>query len=60
MGSCAVLARRDGTAAQRHQQLTGAGIDTAYREGNLRVSVHLFNTPDNIDQLLGALHTPPS
>jgi len=55
----AVLARRDGTAAQRHQRLTEAGIDTAYREGNLRVSVHLFNTPDNIDQLLGALHTPP-
>ena len=55
----AVLARRDGTAAERHHQLTEAGIDTAYREGNLRLSVHLFNTPDHIDQALGALHMPP-
>ena len=30
---------RDG---HRHERLTGAGIDTAYREGNLRLSPHLF------------------
>ena len=54
-----VLSRTDGTAAQRHRQLTEAGVDTAYREGNLRLSVHMFNTPAHIDRALDALHTPP-
>jgi cysteine desulfurase / selenocysteine lyase len=51
-----VLSCPDGTAAQRHRQLAGAGIDTAYREGNLRLSVHLFNTPEQIDRALDALN----
>jgi len=51
-----VLSRRDGRAEQRHQQLSEAGIDTAYREGNLRVSVHLFNTAEEVDHALEALH----
>ena len=51
-----VAASRDGNAEQRHQQLTDAGIDTAYREGNLRFSVHLFNTVEQVDRALEALH----
>ena len=54
-----VLARTDGTAAQRHRQLTEARVDAAYREGNLRLSVHLFNTPADIDRALDALHARP-
>lgn len=54
-----VLCRTDGTAAQRHRQLTEAQVDTAYREGNLRLSVHLFNTPAHIDRALDALHARP-
>ena len=50
-----VVSSRDGNAEKRHQQLTDAGIDTAYREGNLRFSVHLFNTVAQVDQLLDAL-----
>jgi selenocysteine lyase/cysteine desulfurase len=53
-----VLSRTDGTAAQRHRQLTEAGVDTAYREGNLRLSVHLFNTSAHIDRALDALYAP--
>jgi cysteine desulfurase/selenocysteine lyase len=41
---------------QRHRRLAGAGIDIAYREGNLRVSAHLFNQPAEIDRTLAALH----
>jgi cysteine desulfurase/selenocysteine lyase len=52
-----VVSRRDGTTEQRHQQLTKGGIDTAYREGNLRLSAHLFNTAEQVDQALDALHT---
>jgi selenocysteine lyase/cysteine desulfurase len=51
-----VLSRRDGTAGQRHRQLTDAGLDAAFREGNLRLSVHLFNTPDQVGRALEELH----
>jgi cysteine desulfurase/selenocysteine lyase len=51
-----VLSRRDGGSQQRHRQLAEAGIDAAYREGNLRLSVHLFNTSAQIDGALHALH----
>jgi selenocysteine lyase/cysteine desulfurase len=51
-----VLSRLDGRSRQCHQHLAAAGIDTAYREGNLRVSLHLFNTPGQVDQALDALH----
>src|SRR5204862_3285264 len=37
------------------RRLAEAGIDIAYREGNLRVSVHLFNEPGQIDRALAAL-----
>lgn len=51
-----VLSRRDGTGAQRHQMLTDAGVDTAYREGNVRLSVHVFNTEEQVDRALDRLH----
>lgn len=51
-----VLSRRDGSSEHRHRQLVDAGIDAAYREGNVRLSVHLFNTAAQIDGALDALH----
>jgi cysteine desulfurase / selenocysteine lyase len=51
-----VLSAVDGSSEQRHRRLTEAGIDVAYREGNLRVSVHLFNEPAEIDRALAVLH----
>jgi cysteine desulfurase / selenocysteine lyase len=51
-----VLARRDGRTQARHRRLAEAGVDAACREGNLRLSVHLFNTPAEIDRALDLLH----
>jgi cysteine desulfurase/selenocysteine lyase len=51
-----VLRRTDGSSHHCHQQLTAAGIDAAYREGNLRLSPHLFNSRADIDQALDVLH----
>jgi len=51
-----VVRRTDGSSHHRHKQLAGAGIDVAYREGNLRLSPHLFNTPADIDRALDGLH----
>jgi cysteine desulfurase / selenocysteine lyase len=51
-----VLERRDGTTRQTHQQLHDAGIDAAFREGNLRLSLHLFNTAEDVSRALQALH----
>jgi cysteine desulfurase/selenocysteine lyase len=53
-----VLSRKDGTTEQRYHQLAHSGIDAAYREGNLRLSLHLFNTMKQVDQALAALHAP--
>jgi selenocysteine lyase/cysteine desulfurase len=53
-----VVSRLDGTTEARHHQLTTAGIDTAFREGNIRLSVHLFNTAEQVDKALTALHAP--
>jgi cysteine desulfurase/selenocysteine lyase len=53
-----VLSRTDGSTRQRHQQLTAAGLDTAFREGNVRLSVHLFNTAEQVDRVLDILHAP--
>lgn len=50
-----VLRSNDGSSRHRHEQLDGAGIDVAYREGNLRLSPHLFNTTADIDRALDAL-----
>jgi cysteine desulfurase / selenocysteine lyase len=51
-----VLSPADGDSERRHQRLTEAGIDIAYREGNLRISAHLFNGPAEIDRALAVLH----
>ena len=54
-----VLSRTDGRTRQCHQQLTAAGMDTAFREGNVRLSMHLFNTAEQVDRVLDILHAPP-
>lgn len=51
-----VLRVRTGDTQRRQHALTAAGVDTAYREGALRVSLHLFNTGQQIDQLVQLLH----
>jgi cysteine desulfurase / selenocysteine lyase len=51
-----VLARRDGSSQDRYRRLAAAGIDAAYREGNIRLSVHLFNDDDQIGRALETLH----
>jgi cysteine desulfurase / selenocysteine lyase len=53
-----VLARRDGGTEDRYRRLAAAGIDAAYREGNLRLSLHLFNDAEQVDRALGVLHAP--
>jgi len=37
-------------------QLHDAGVDVALREGNIRVSPHLYNTDDDIDRALAVLN----
>ena len=51
--SCSATAR---PAAPRSStwRLTAAGVDVAFRRGNLRVSPHLYNTPADIDWALEA------
>ena len=53
-----VLTDTTGNSQDRHRQLAEAGIDAAYREGNLRLSAHLFNTTDQVDRVLEALNAP--
>lgn len=53
-----VLEKIDGTSEQRHEQLARDGFDVAYREGNLRLSPHLFNTTEQLEMTLDALHSP--
>jgi selenocysteine lyase/cysteine desulfurase len=50
-----VLSSRDGNTEAKHRELQAAGIDIAYREGNLRVCPHLFNFDADISRLLDAL-----
>ncbi|HEV3462505.1 MAG TPA: aminotransferase class V-fold PLP-dependent enzyme [Actinomycetota bacterium] len=40
-----------------HRRLTEAGVDVAFRRGNLRISPHLYNTPADIDRALEVLDT---
>jgi selenocysteine lyase/cysteine desulfurase len=39
-----------------HARLREAGILTAHRRGNIRVSPHLYNTSDEIDRALVVLN----
>jgi cysteine desulfurase/selenocysteine lyase len=50
-----VLEEAGGDSRDRCEQLASLGIDAAYREGNLRLCLHLFNTPEQVDQTLSAL-----
>jgi cysteine desulfurase/selenocysteine lyase len=54
--SLVVLSRLDGSSGECHQRLTASGIDSAHREGNLRLSLHLFNTPGQVDRALEVLN----
>jgi cysteine desulfurase/selenocysteine lyase len=38
-----------------YDRLKGERIDISLREGNLRISPHLYNTPDDIDHMLSVL-----
>jgi cysteine desulfurase / selenocysteine lyase len=40
-----------------HRRLAEAGVDVAFRRGQLRVSPHLYNTPSDIDRALEVLDT---
>jgi cysteine desulfurase/selenocysteine lyase len=48
-----VIGGPDAEAA--HRRLAAAGVDAALREGNVRLSLHLYNTPDDVDRALAAL-----
>jgi len=50
-----VLEEAGGASRERCERLASVGIDAAYREGNLRLCLHLFNTPEHVDQTLSAL-----
>jgi selenocysteine lyase/cysteine desulfurase len=47
--------RRPGATAALYRRLHEAGIATAHRRGNIRVSPHIYNTPDEIDRTLHVL-----
>lgn len=49
--------RRPDRTPELHRRLTDAGVDVAFRRGNLRISPHLYNTPADIDRALEVLHT---
>jgi selenocysteine lyase/cysteine desulfurase len=51
-----VVSDARGDAKRLHHRLEAAGIDVAFREGNLRLSMHLFNTPAEVDAALDVLH----
>lgn len=56
--SLVVLARRDpARTAEVHRRLLDAGIVTALRRGNIRVSPHVYNTPAEIDRALEVLQS---
>ncbi len=38
-----------------YDSLAAAGIYVAFRAGSLRLSPHVYNTPDDIDRALAAL-----
>ena len=46
--------------AALHQELAAAGVDVALRDGNLRVSPHLYNTEADVDRALEVLDAAPA
>jgi cysteine desulfurase/selenocysteine lyase len=54
-GSNIVCVRVDGAdAAMVQSHLRTANVDVSVREGNLRISFHLFNTTEDVDRLVQA------
>ena len=53
-----VLGRSRGSAEGTAAALTAAGVHVAVREGNIRLSPHLFNTFEHIDRALEVLNSP--
>jgi len=52
------LSHKERAQNQRlHVRLREQGIETAYRRGQLRLAPHLYNTADDIDRTLAALHS---
>ena len=49
--------RQPGRTPELHRRLTAAGVDVAFRRGNLRASPHLYNIPADIDRALEVLDT---
>ena len=49
--------RRSDLNQRIYQELKHAKVDVAFRKGNLRLSPHLYNTTDDIDQVLSLLNT---
>ena len=47
--------QRPERARDLHRRLAGAGVDVAFRRGNLRVSPHLYNTEADLDRALEVL-----
>ncbi len=47
--------RKEHDAGWWHARLASEGLDVAVREGNLRISPHLHNSPKDIEKLLRAL-----
>jgi selenocysteine lyase/cysteine desulfurase len=43
-----------------YETLAAAGIHVAFRAGSLRISPHVYNTPDDIDRALAALRPSPA
>jgi selenocysteine lyase/cysteine desulfurase len=54
--STLVLISKDRARNRRvYEALAAAGIHVAFRAGSLRISPHVYNTPDDIDRALAAL-----
>jgi cysteine desulfurase / selenocysteine lyase len=53
--------RRPGRTPELYRRLEAAGVDVAFRRGQLRVSPHLYNTEADLDRALEVLdgHTAP-
>jgi len=55
MGNILALKARDLDSITLERELKFRNVDISVRQGNLRISFHLFNTQDQVDQLISAL-----
>jgi selenocysteine lyase/cysteine desulfurase len=54
--SLVVLEPRSEPSAEVFARLIAGGVHVAHRRGRIRISPHLYNTLDEIDQTLQLLH----